>query len=186
MKTFTEPTILQDHQRLDEIFRLRCLAWENSPFPSAINFSNYPNGFEERIDKDSIHYYCLNQNDEVIAAARLTLLNSLEDLPYPKLFTSLRIWPNERPFLFYSRLVIHPDYRKNGLKEKLDRIRIQYQLENAIPFSLATATEGRANDLSQYGFKTVANVSKDTDKLFPFEQRSLLLLLLLLLQEIKL
>jgi len=182
MISFSEPAILKNPQRLDEICKLRCLAWENSPFPSAINFVNYPNGYEDALDKKSIHFYSVNQNDEIIGSARLTILNSLDELPYPKVFTTFKVWPAERPFLFYSRLVIHPDYRKNGLKEQMDKIRVRYQFEHAISFSVATATCKRAGDISQYGFKTIATVSKETDRLFPFEHRELLLLL----QDIKL
>jgi hypothetical protein len=185
MTTINEPKILTDITRLDEIFRLRCLAWENSPFPNSINFTKYPNGFSDTLDYRSVHFYSTNLKEEIIGAARLTTLNNLEDLPYPKIFTSFNIWPTERPFLFYSRLVIHPDYRKQGLKQKFDKIRVQYQLDNLIPFSVATATNGRATDISQYGFKTIATVSKETDQLFPFEHRELLLLLLLL-EDIKL
>jgi len=177
MKIINEPTILTNRTRLEEIFRLRCLAWENSPFPNSINFTKYPNGFQDILDESSIHFYSTNQKDEIIAAARLTVLNSLEALPYPKIFTSFDIWPSERPFLFYSRLVIHPEYRKQGLKQKFDRIRVKYQLDHLIPFSIATATIARATDISLYGFQTIATVTKETDQLFPFEHRELLLLL---------
>jgi hypothetical protein len=109
---FSEPKVLTDFTRLDEIARLRCIAWEDSPFPNSINFTKYPNGFTDSLDMDSIHFYAVNQENEIIAAARLTMLEDLSQLPYPKIFTSYPSWPMERPFLFYARLVIHPAYRK--------------------------------------------------------------------------
>ncbi|MDE3252714.1 MAG: hypothetical protein KGO92_07890 [Bacteroidota bacterium] len=161
---------------MDEIAMLRCVAWENSPFPNSINFTKYPNGFTDILDKDSLHFFSVNQQDEIIAAARLTRLEDLTQLPYPKIFTSYPLWPVERPFLFYSRLVIHPAYRKKGLKEKLDSIRIRYQSDHSIPFSVATATAGRVEELRRYGFRKIATVSKEIDPLFPFEHGELLLL----------
>ncbi len=177
MKTFTEPTILSDFTRLPEIYNLRCVAWENGPFPNSINFTNYPNGFQDKLDVQSIHFFSTNWHDEIIAAARLTVLHHFEDLPYPKIFTSFSDYPRERPFLFYSRLVIHPAYRKIGLKQKMDKIRLQYQQDHRFAFAVATATEGRANELLQYGFRKVAAIAQNMDPDFPFSHQEILLLL---------
>lgn len=175
--TNNEPTILTDLTRLQEIYNLRCLAWENGPYPDGVNFKNYPNGFYEKIDEKSIHFVIYNGDKEIIAASRLTHIQEFEELPYPKVFTSFSVYPNERPFLFYSRLVIHPNYRKMGLKQKMDKIRLQYQKDNQIAFSVATATDGRTKELIQYGFQKVADVAKDIDPDFPFKHAELLLLL---------
>lgn len=176
------PQILNDLTRLQEIYDLRCLAWENGPYPDGVNFKNYPNGFSEELDKKSIHFVVCNEDSKIVASSRLTLLNDFDELPYPKIFSSI-LYPEQRPFLFYSRLVVHPDYRKNGIKEKMDKIRIQYQKDNQISFSVATATFGRTSELLNYGFQKVAEVSQDTDPNFPFKHGELLLLLLL--QDIK-
>jgi hypothetical protein len=174
---YTEPDILTDVHRLDEIYKLRCTAWEQSPYPNSINFEKFPNGYSDTLDEKSIHFVSFNSSNEIIAASRLTVLHHFEDLPYPKIFTSVNDWPKERPFLFYSRLVIHPNYRKLGLKEKMDKTRIEYQLQNSIYFSVATATKERAEELTHYGFTSIATASKKTDALFPFEHSELLLLL---------
>lgn len=177
MAAYTEPDILQDHSRLNEIYKLRCIAWEQSPYPNSINFEKFPNGYSDTLDDRSIHFVSFGSSNEIIAASRLTVLHDFEELPYPKIFTNVKHWPYQRPFLFYSRLVIHPNYRKQGLKEKMDSIRVKYQYDNEINFSVATSTQERAVELSRYGFNSIATVSKKMDSLFPFEHRELLLLL---------
>jgi hypothetical protein len=175
MKSFTEPAILTGEERLEEIYKLRCLAWENSPNPGSINFTKYPKGFFDHLDKKSIHFFSVNERNEIIAASRITIVNAFEELPYPAIFKMYKSWPSERPFLFFSRLVIHPGYRKMGLKEKMDKIRLKYQTENRVAFSVMTGSERRAHELAAHGFKTVATVSREIDPTFPFEHRELLL-----------
>lgn len=175
---YSMPQILGDQTRLPEIYRLRCLAWQNSPSAHLINFKKYPDGFQDTIDLQSLHFCSVNQQDEIIGAARLTLAHRFEELPYSKIFSVTDHWPAERPFLYYSRLVIHPGYRKTGLKEKLDRVRISYQQQHRIAFSVTTVLERRAAELETYGFKKIATVSPDSDKTYPFERDALLCLLL--------
>lgn len=174
---YTEPTILTNFTRLQEIYKLRCTAWEVSPYPDGVNFKNYPNGFSEELDKTSIHFVSFNEEDKIIAASRLTIISDFSELPYPDVFTLFSDYPKEKPFLFYFRLVIHPDYREIGLKEKMDRIRLQYQKENQIAFPVATATDGRTKELMKYGFQKVANLAEDIDPNFPYKHKELLLLL---------
>lgn len=176
MKTFTEPQILTDKSRLQEIFDLRVYAWENSPSPANINRETYPNGFFDKLDETAIHWVSFDENRKIIAAARLAIINDINELPYPQIVAHVSL-PAERPFLFYSRLVIHPDYRKQGLKEKFDLVRLRYKVENQIAFSVATANPNRTIELLKYGWKDCADVTDVKGYSFPFgKERSLLLL----------
>lgn len=182
--TFTEPEILVDRTRLPEIYHLRVFAWENSPSPASIDRKNYPNGFFDSLDKNAVHWVSYDDSGRIIAAARLAIIQNIEDLPYPRIFDHFEL-PPDRPFLLYSRLVIHPDYRKSGLKEKFDSVRMRFQIDNGYPFSIATAGPVRAKELPRYGWRELGDVSELDDSRFPFgKERSLLLLLLL--HEIKL
>lgn len=177
MKSFTEPQILTDKSRLQEIFDLRVYAWENSPSPANINKETYPNGFFDKLDEMAIHWVSFDENGKIIASARLAIINDVNELPYPQIFANIGL-PSQRPFLFYSRLVIHPDYRKIGLKEKFDIVRLRYQVENIVAFSVATASQSRTKELLKYGWKDLCEVNEHMDKAFPFvKERSLLLLL---------
>ena len=181
MKTFTEPEILTDKTRFQEIFDLRVYAWEKSPSPANINRETYPNGFFDELDETAVHWVSLNTDGKIIAAARLAIIYDINELPYPQIFVNVEL-PAERPFLFYSRLVIHPEYRKWGLKEKFDLFRLRYQVENKFAFSVATASQTRTKELLKYGWQDCADVTDVKGYSFPFgKERSLLLLLLLLL-----
>lgn len=179
MKTFAEPQILTDKSRLQEIYDLRVYAWENSPSPANINRENYPNGFFDKLDETAIHWVSFDADGKIIASARLAIINDVNELPYPQIFENVSL-PAERPFLFYSRLVIHPEFRKCGLKEKFDLVRLRYQVENKYAFSVATANPNRTKELLKYGWKDCGDVSKveGYSYLFGKVERSLLLLLL--------
>lgn len=177
MKKFTEPQILTDKSRLQEIFDLRVYAWENSPSPANINRETYPNGFFDKLDEMAIHWVSFDADGKIIAAARLAIINDVNELPYPQIIANVEL-PTERPFLFYSRLVIHPEYRKCGLKEKFDRVRLRYKMENQYAFSVAAANPNRTNELLKYGWQDLGECSVYQDSHFPFgKERSLLLLL---------
>lgn len=176
MNTSTAPQILNDKSRLQEIYDLRVFAWENSPSPANINRENYPNGFFDKLDETAIHWVSFDADGKIIASARLAIINDVNELPYPQIFENVSL-PAERPFLFYSRLVIHPEFRKCGLKEKFDLVRLRYQVENKYAFSVATANPNRTKELLKYGWKDCGDISVYKDSLFPFGyERSLLLL----------
>jgi len=126
----------------------------------------------------SDHWICTEPNGTIVAAARLTLVWDFQELPYPDIFRKYNGWPADRPFYFYSRLVIHPEHRKKGLKEVLDRARIKTHQTSGVAFGTATASINRTRELARYGFKGVESVSVEDDPLFPFDNEILLLLLL--------
>lgn len=177
MKNFTEPEILTDQSRLQEIFDLRVYAWENSPSPTSINRETYPNGFFDKLDETAIHWVSLDDEGKIIAAARLAIINDVAELSYPQIFENVRL-PDERPFLFYSRLVIHPDYRKLGLKETFDLVRLRYQVENNFAFSVVTANPIRTRELLQYGWQNLGDISQIPN--YPFNKEASFLLIILL------
>lgn len=185
MNTFSEPFILTDKSRLQEIYDLRVLAWENSPDSDNINSTKYPNGFSDELEYKSIHIIATDAQDTIVGAARLTICDALDELPYPGIFKAYEhLMPAERPFLFYSRLVVHPDYRKTELRKMFDDFRINYILKSDFTFVLASAKPNRILQILPYGFQEIGIASNKIDPNYPFSEDALLLLLLL--QNIKL
>jgi hypothetical protein len=177
LATIFGPTILTDHTRLDEIYRLRVLAWENSPGKDSINSTKYPDGYRDQLEEKSIHYIATNTNDEIIGAARLTVCHSLDELPYPGIFKAYENQlPPERPFLLYSRLVLHPAYRNVGLAEQFDQMRVNYQEQQNIRFGVATAKQKRSAALVPFKFSILTTVINENDGNYPFSDENLLLL----------
>ena len=172
----SEPFLLNDPGRLPEIYSLRTYAWENSPGRANVNSVKYPNGYRDVSDERSIHFICTDQ-DEIIAAARLSLCDEITELPYHQVFDPyLDQIPLGVPFLFYSRLVIHPEYRKRGLRQKFDEIRLRTQQEMNIPFGLVTVNPIRTRQLEEYGFQNLGPALPNGSN-FPFTDLNVMLLL---------
>lgn len=177
---YSPVTVLTDHSRLPEIYRLRVLAWENSPGKDSINSTKYPDGYRDHLEERSIHYISTNSNDEIIGAARLTVCQSYDELPYPGIFKAYEDkLPKERPFAFYSRLVLHPEYRKAGLARQLDEMRVSYQHQHSIMFGLVTIKPNRQIGLEQLDFCKLGDVMLEADPTYPFSREHMVFALTL-------
>lgn len=142
-----------------EIFDLQVFAWENSPSTVGINKENYPKGMSDVLDEKTIHWVSTNESGKIVAASRLAVINDLSELPFPQIFAGVE-FPSVRPFLYYSRLVVHPKYRKLGIKEKMDKARLCYMKSKRFAFSVTTARHSRAAELLRYGWKDCGQVSQ--------------------------
>ena len=111
-----DPKLLTDKSRLKEIYDLRVNVWENSGNTQVVNRHLFPNGWYDDMDDKAYHWIITNEQDEIIASARLNIFDRLEEFPFYESIKNLDI-PKEAPFGFYSRLVVHPKYR--GLKLSL-------------------------------------------------------------------
>jgi len=153
-----EPILLTDKSRLQEIYDLRIAAWENSERICSINKTKFPNGWVEEIDKDAFHFVVFDDSNKIVASARISLHNSLDELPYPSAFRSFNL-PTDRPFAFYSRLVVSPNHRNSLLLKKLDQIRIAFLKENKIPFAIATCKDKRLKSVIEIGFEVLGRTT---------------------------
>lgn len=149
------PTLLKNKARLQEIYDLRVTAYENSPKQEFVNRKIFPNGLSDILDeRDETFHWIIEDDNKIIASARIAICNHLEELSND-ISSTLQdsAIPKTRPFAYYSRLVIHQDYRKLGLVEKLDKIRVDFlKNDNTIPFSIAWATKNRHLALQNLGF----------------------------------
>jgi hypothetical protein len=158
MHTPFEPYLLQDKTRLPEVFMLRVNAWENSPRSHVINSEKHPNGYFDNLEYTGLHWVAENEQGQIIAAARGNVLNSFDELPYPGIVKGF-VLPTERPFFYFSRLVVNPDYRKLGLANKLDLIRLKCQAEKNLKFGLAIAANKRVTELKKRGFACLGEIN---------------------------
>ena len=179
MTTINEPKILVNKSRLQEIYDLRVLAWENSPGKENVNSMKYPSGYADELENKSTHIIVTDKRDKIIGAARLTVCNDIDELPYPGIFKPFEhLMPSDRPFLFYSRLVVHPEFRKTELRKKIDDFRLIRHNELKISFGLVTVKPKRLQQILPYGFKELGETLPELDSLYPFTSERALLLLL--------
>lgn len=118
-----EPILLTDKSRLQEIYDLRIAAWENSERICSINKTKFPNGWVEEIDKDAFHFVVFDDSNKIVASARISLHNSLDELPYPSAFRSFNL-PTDRPLRFilvwlFHQIIATAFYLKNLTKSEL-------------------------------------------------------------------
>ena len=130
-KLFTK--VLVNSSRLQEIYDLRLAVWENAGRNEFVNRTLFPNGWYDELDQTAIHWITVNKQNKIVAAARLNLFHSTEEFPYYS-STGHLAFPTG-PFAFFSRLVVHPQYRRNGLSRQLYDGRAQFCRERKITWS---------------------------------------------------
>lgn len=128
------PALLTDTSRLPEIYNLRLNVWEHSGKSEFVNRKLYPNGWYDDLDESAFHWIVVKGENKIIASARLNLFNSLEEFPYYQAVKNLSL-PEIMPFAFFSRLVVHPQYRQNGLSRQLFTARTLFCAEREIRWS---------------------------------------------------
>jgi len=155
-----KPQLLTDKSRLQEIYDLRVTAYEHSPKSVYVNRQTFPNGWSDDLDElDNTIHWIIEDDHKIIASARLAILENIEDTNED--FDKFEL-PTERPFAYWSRLVVHPDYRKLGAVEVLDNIRFQFLNTNTrIAFSICCASMDRSEALMNLGFNYLGDFMYD-------------------------
>lgn len=172
MKNYSEPFILTDKTKLTEIYKLRVSAFEVSEKSEIINFDKYPDGWQDELDDTGIHFVSMNEENKIIAAARTNFITKLSDLPYPEVFKSF-ILPSDRPFLYYSRLVIDNEFRCIKLLKAILDLEYKFLISNS-KFGITLASKTTNLLIRFYNFKNLGPV--DTSY-YPYGNDNLLLLI---------
>jgi len=144
-------TQLNDKSRLQEIYDLRVTAYENSPKSIYVNRQVFPNGWFDHLDQlDETIHWIVEQENKIIGAARLAVLHNLKETNED--FEKFDL-PPDRPFAYWSRLVVHPSFRGTTAMRELDQVRVKYIQENPqIKFAVSCVTEDRKSCLLRLGF----------------------------------
>ncbi len=145
-------TQLTDKSRLQEIYDLRVVAYENSPKSNYVNRKVYPNGWHDHLDeKEETLHWIVEEDNKIIASARLAILNDITETRED--FDKFEL-PPDRPFAYWSRLVVHPLNRKSSAMMILDNIRIKYLHDNQqVKFAISCVSQDRRACLLRLGFK---------------------------------
>lgn len=118
-------SFLSDRYRLQEVFEMRLEAWEHTGNHEFVNRELFPHGWFDDLDATALHWITTNERQKIVAAARLNIFNTLEEFPYSAAVQHLT-FPTVAPFAFFSRLVVSPAYRNNGLSRELYLRRAAY------------------------------------------------------------
>lgn len=126
--------LLTNSAQLQEIYNLRLEVWEQSGNTEFVNRQLFPNGWYDELDTTAFHWVTTNETGKIVAAARLNLFTSLDTYPYYPAVDHLA-FPSAGSFAFFSRLVVHPTYRRMRLSDQLYQARKQFYLEREIHWS---------------------------------------------------
>lgn len=152
---FSSPVILEDKSRLTDIYNLRITAYEHSYKSIYVNKEVFPEGWKDDLDERAIHWV-VEYDNNIIASARLAVLNDLSETGEDIYDFHL---PEGRPFAYYSRLVVHPNFQGYGLSKILDAVRVKYIEDEPIAFGLAFSFDDRSKSLLKLGFKELGIVN---------------------------
>lgn len=157
MNQILTPELLNDKTRLQEIYNLRVQAYENSPKSIFVNKQMFPMGWSDHLDEsENTFHFIVQDNNVIVASSRLALINDINKLTdLDEALEKYKI-PTDRPFAYFSRLVVHKDYRKLGIPDSLDNFRINFLKEKTdAKFAIGWATPDRHASLLKYGFENL-------------------------------
>lgn len=132
---------------LEQVWRLRPMAWR-------ARMASFPDIVEWRDDFDDCSdHWAIVEDGRVIAAARLTIRDSVEQLPHPELYRDLKI-ATSGPVASINRLVVDAAYGGQGLSRRLDLARLAYADAAGVTIILASTFAGqrRVSSLEALGF----------------------------------
>lgn len=129
------------------IEELRVQVWKASGFPIKAECQNDTH-WGDTWDSVSTHFLIYHEN-KIIAATRVSIHGSVAETPYPEWFPNIQSKP---PFLYISRLVVHPDFQKRGLGDFLDNQCINLGKQQGAGAILCDTPEYRVAPLLKRGW----------------------------------
>ena len=103
---------------IDGIGKLRVRAWKTE-VPQAIQMVAWLDEFDQ-----IARHWAFLRDGQPVAAARLSVHCSINDVPDSENYTGLFSEPPQAPIASFNRLVVDPTVRGMGLSEQLDRLRL--------------------------------------------------------------
>lgn len=150
---------------LEKIYKLRLVCWQKRDKQIAERF---PSGWKDKLDISAIHYAIFDNQDNIIAAARVNILPSVNELSLSKYFNNTKYQIFTKIGLI-SRNVVHPQHQNMGLAKVLDKLRLQYLTNEGVDYCFCSGE--RTKVLSNYGFEKICqlpihapeNIDKNSD-----------------------
>lgn len=135
-----QPSFIENQKFHKEIFNLRVKVWEDSCFNSIVNKKLFPKGWSDELDIDGKQLVVFDKSKRIVAAARINVFDSVEQLPF---FTSIHHLnlPKTRPFVYYSRLVVDAHHQGNGVSKSIDDFVINYCKLNDIQWIIGLSNK---------------------------------------------
>ena len=160
-KTISLPNGFELHEghfpeRLEEIGRFRIRAWRHENGISSSFFSQ--DAWIDSVDNQAIHWI-ITKNDTIVAAARLSFHDDLEDVPYNDfLHPEHGLLFDRPPIASINRLVVDPAFRGRGFAKILDQERIKVATQYGSKVMIAFPQLSRLESLQKLGFSLISQL----------------------------
>ena len=139
-----------DNARLQQIGLLRARAWQTEA-----SFTGNSDVWLDEYDATAIHFAFFD-GDAPVAAARLTVHESVRDIPHAEIQDHAFLNEPPLPVAYLSRLVVDPHYRRQGLGTRLDEIRLEKAQQLSCASIVARPVDDRrVRQLESLGFEIV-------------------------------
>jgi predicted GNAT family N-acyltransferase len=149
------PFLVQDQETLNEIlYKLRIETWVSMGVFNEGEFK--PEDFVDEHDHHAFHW-AIKDDSRIVAAARMCVHNSLNDLPdadsYENISSEIKT-----PIASFNRLVVTPDFQKNGISKMLDKVRIKKAVELECKTIMINVPQNRIKSLLVEGFEVLGKL----------------------------
>jgi SAM-dependent methyltransferase len=134
---------------LEQIGRLRVCAWATF---KEVATECWLDEFEL-----SARHWVIFDNGQPIAAARLSIHQTLDDVPDASIYEGIFDQPPSGPIALFNRLVVHPAHRGAALSRLFDQVRIAAAIESGCRSVIVQTNSGpsRVAQLHALGFRDV-------------------------------
>ncbi|MEL4896308.1 GNAT family N-acetyltransferase [Crocosphaera sp. Alani8] len=147
-----------DSSYLDLIGKLRVSVWSYQLGRAVFSGEKWC----DEHDQHAFHWVVMNDENELIASARLSIHNNIADLPDFNEIQGL-ITELPKPIAMMSRLVVSPTYQRLGISQKIDLARLQKAKQMGIQSLVLQVPHYRRKSIEKLGFKCLG---KAIDKTF--------------------
>ncbi len=142
---------------LDEISSLRVLVWKHQIETTAFSDKKWL----DKHDFHAHHWVVLNEENSLVAAARLSVHYTVSDLPDHEEIEHL-LKDSHCPIAMMSRLVVNPAHQRLGIAKELDVARIEKAKQLDCNFLAAQVPTYRTKSIQALGFKCLGKAHEKT------------------------
>jgi GNAT superfamily N-acetyltransferase len=146
------PERIYDPADLEEIYALRVAAWR-------ARVESFPDIGQWIDAHDTIAaHWAVRDGERIVAAARLSVHDSLADVPNAEIFEGVFLGSLDGPIASFNRLVVAAPHRGKGCSDALDRVRINYARDMRCRHAIGeTFSAKRVAQLGALGFQAVGS-----------------------------
>ncbi|MEM7121437.1 MAG: hypothetical protein AAF563_09190 [Pseudomonadota bacterium] len=148
---------------LHEIAALRLRVWQPYVDKSSNAHRRTLEDWIDAVDHKAYHLTIMDLDDptKIAGAARLSLHDSLEDIPEPSIPKNFPDWQPDLPYAFFGRLVVEPHDRHHGFAHRLDARRSELAKELGAKMALMLAAPWRQASLEKIGCETIGTIAAE-------------------------